>query len=335
MHSANCQYACPQIGASLLRRGPAGLLKAGLTAVALLLGQLAVPTAVAGSAALLLWNTPAHAQAGGNSNCENPPHDEPDNDGDECYVPPIIRRHFGDCSSDTNGGSQPGQFCGNPINLPTGNKLQVETDYQSAGPLPLKIVRTYNSLLNAAGSFGFNWSLGYGVRIQVLTATSVNYIAGNQRTLNFNFLAGRWTPDADVNARLNRLVDGLGATTGWVVLTGDDGTDNFDAAGRLVRRTNRAGLRLTLGYDSQGNLTGVTDSFGRQLQFSYDAFGRIAGLSDVAGRHYIYSYDANNNLASVAYPDGGIRQYRYENSSFPHALTAIIDENGDRYASWS
>ncbi|MBW8364699.1 MAG: RHS domain-containing protein [Rhizobium sp.] len=45
-----------------------------------------------------------------------------------------------------------------------------------------------------------------------------------------------------------------------------------------------------------------------------------------------YGYDAQNNLISVQYPDGKTKTYLYENPIFPHALTGIVDENGDRYA---
>jgi YD repeat-containing protein len=58
-------------------------------------------------------------------------------------------------------------------------------------------------------------------------------------------------------------------------------------------------------------------------------------MTDPAGGLYRYAYDANNNLASVTYPDGTSKTYHYENSAFPHALTGVTDENGNRYATYT
>jgi hypothetical protein len=54
----------------------------------------------------------SHAQAV--SGCENPPIDEPDNDGDECYVPPDQSQSMGDPNNpDSNSiPNQPGQSGG-------------------------------------------------------------------------------------------------------------------------------------------------------------------------------------------------------------------------------
>ncbi len=79
----------------------------------------------------------------------------------------------------------------------------------------------------------------------------------------------------------------------------------------------------------------VTDTLGRQLNFTYDANSRISTLTDPTGGLYHYAYDANNNLASVTYPDGNSKTYHYENTGFPHALTGITDENGNRYATYT
>jgi YD repeat-containing protein len=53
------------------------------------------------------------------------------------------------------------------------------------------------------------------------------------------------------------------------------------------------------------------------------------------GGGYAYAYSSAGNLASVTYPSGAQRQYVYENASFPNFLTGIIDENGQRFATWA
>ncbi|UGA36411.1 hypothetical protein JOS77_18680 [Chromobacterium haemolyticum] len=79
----------------------------------------------------------------------------------------------------------------------------------------------------------------------------------------------------------------------------------------------------------------MADSWGNMLALAYDADMRVASLADPAGNITKYTYDGNGNLATVSYPDGKSIQYLYENSTYTHLLTGLIDENGERYASWS
>ncbi|WP_296825344.1 hypothetical protein, partial [Thiobacillus sp.] len=88
------------------------------------------------------------------------------------------------------------------------------------------------------------------------------------------------------------------------------------------------------GDDDPSTLDTVTDGTGRQLRFTYDANKRISTVTDPAGGVITYGYDTQNNLVSVQYPDGRSKTYLYENTSFPHALTGIVDENGNRYATY-
>jgi len=50
------------------------------------------------------------------------------------------------------------------------------------------------------------------------------------------------------------------------------------------------------------------------------------------GGVYAYSYNTNNNLVIVTYPDTTQRKFLYENISYPHALTGMIDEKNNRYS---
>ena len=52
------------------------------------------------------------------------------------------------------------------------------------------------------------------------------------------------------------------------------------------------------------------------------------------GGTYAYAYDLAGNLISVTHPDNSVRRYVYENTSYPNALTGIIDENGNRFATY-
>src|SRR5262249_27231965 len=93
---------------------------------------------------------------------------------------------------------------------------------------------------------------------------------------------------------------------------------------------NRAGLTQTLTYDAQGRLTSVTDPFGRMLTLTYDTQNHIATMTDPAGG--VYTYHGDN---AVIYPDGKTRTYLYEDHRFPTALTCILDENSQRFATYA
>ena len=88
---------------------------------------------------------------------------------------------------------------------------------------------------------------------------------------------------------------------------------------------------LTLAYFATGQLQTVTDQYGRSLSLTYDASGRLGAVTDPALEVTTYRYDALGNLKFVDYPDGTARQYLYSNATHLHALTGIIDENGDQF----
>jgi RHS repeat-associated protein len=118
---------------------------------------------------------------------------------------------------------------------------------------------------------------------------------------------------------------------GWVLENEDGSTESYDPSGALLSVTYRGGYSQTLSY-ANGQLATVTDSFGRTLTFSYAASGRLQSVTTPDGATQ-YGYDSVGRLVSVTHPDGTTRQYQYGNTSYPNALTAVIDENASPYAS--
>jgi RHS repeat-associated protein len=241
----------------------------------------------------------------------------------------------------------PQDFCAvsNPVNPATGNKLQIETDYESDGRFPLRLVRVYNSDEATPGTdSGRRWRHTYDRRIVSVTGatvvgapTQVFARRGDGKGFRFTETA---TPRTYASASapgetLLRLADASGATTGWQLTTREDQSEEYNAEGQLIAIRERSGLSQTLSYDASKLLHAVADSFGRSLTFAYDGAGRLQTVMGPAGPQFKYQYGPEGQLTSVTYPDGGIRQYHYEDSRFPHALTGITDENGNRYASWT
>lgn len=270
---------------------------------------------------------------------------------------------------------------GNPCNAGTGNKYQREVDYAGGGLFPLRAERTYNSGGTTPSAvqgtvWGSQWrgsydrSIGFATNGVISTAT-VRREGGKQ--YYFNLSGANFIGDADVVGQLLRTgVDANGNATGWTYKNEHDEVETYDAAGKLVSLTNRAGLIQTLTYSDgtaganggyvldasgvatatalpAGRLIRVTNPANRSLQFGYDAAGRVVKVADPVGGVYLYAYSgtlATDNLTSVTYPDGKVRTYLYGETanvsatpdagvSYAHSLTGIIDENGTRYASWT
>ncbi|MGH8324474.1 MAG: RHS repeat protein, partial [Steroidobacteraceae bacterium] len=93
-------------------------------------------------------------------------------------------------------------------------------------------------------------------------------------------------------------------------------------------------------YNASNQPTSVTDSYGRTLNFTYDASGLLQTLGTPDGRTFTYNYTATTsaqNLASVTHPTSPATSniYVYENPNLTNTLTGVIDELGNRYATWT
>ncbi|TAK64345.1 DUF6531 domain-containing protein [Methylobacter sp.] len=260
-----------------------------------------------------------------------------------CGLP---KSNGGSCPVDQANSAKIGKIdFGNPINAATGNKWQHETDLPS-GAFGLSFDRYYNASTTAnPSSLGAGWSHAYS-RSGTLQANGswVTIRRNDGKEYNFQLSAGQWVTDADVLDRLEELKDSTNERIGWRYTTAGNSVETYTASGKLTAITDRSGLTQTLTYSDASTpvtvaptsdlLIRVTDSFDHQLNFTYDANSRLSTMTNPAGGVYHYVYDANNNLASVTYPDGASKTYHYENTSFPHALTGITDENNNRYATF-
>ena len=188
------------------------------------------------------------------------------------------------------------------------------------------------------------WRLSYDRALVALrgAANIATLFRPDSKTRTFTLTSAAWLPDVgELDTKLTQQVDSSGYTLGWTYINENDETEIYGPSGKLLSITNRAGLVQTLQYDAgTGFLTSVTDAFGGQLTFSYDSTtGQLLGATDPNNGSYTYTYtstvDGNGNLSTVTYPDTHTRQYLYENPTFTHALTGIVDENGSRYATWT
>lgn len=290
----------------------------------------------------------------------------PDPFGPYCPVltSPLPPKNTGGSVGKLCDGTSPLRNGTNPINGATGNKYQREADLTDSSGLIF--LRSYNSVSNNIAALrgttmGPLWRHSFDRAIYLSsnsTTSTATITRDNGKAYYFTLLDGSWTSDSDIDDILVQLTDANGVLTGWrYAVAADDSIETYDATGRLLTIADRAGRTQTLTYtDGTGGPNGgyvldasanptttvlptdlllrVTDAFGRALNFGYDSNSHIEKITDPAGGIITYGYDTQSNLVSVQYPDGRSKTYLYENPTFPHALTGITDENGERYATY-
>lgn len=96
----------------------------------------------------------------------------------------------------------------------------------------------------------------------------------------------------------------------------------------------RNGWVITYNYGATGQLVSVSNTFGQAIFFEYNSSGYLASVT-VPGQQIIQYWYYGGRLTEVIYPNATKRSFVYENSSYPHALTGILDEAEQRWATFS
>jgi len=245
-------------------------------------------------------------------------------------------------AGDANSGGIPvaGQCTRNPIIPASGIKTRDETDWRDSGPAALSFARIYRSIWAAGtepgAALGTHWTHIHALRLALIAKTTTTPATasivspdGSLRRFTQAEVAGPWTPDTGGTDTFNPN----GAN--WTYKRADDNSSfAFDAAGKLLSRTERNGWVSSYTYNGAGQLTTVTNPFGRTLTLAYNSAGQLTSVSAPGGKVLGYSYDAAGRLSTVTYPDSKTRSFFYENAAFPKALTGITDENGARWGSF-
>ena len=250
-----------------------------------------------------------------------------------CGSPPTVNPNLGkhQCGSSPN--------VANPIHAATGNKFQREIDIGAGSGTPLHFARYYNS--QAGTPIGNKWAHTYASRITLLYPDGdadrvvMRRPDGSQ---HYHYLKdGSYQTRTDAG-KLERLTAGT-----WRYQTGAGEVEEYDDSGKLISRTTRDQERVALTYDPSGRLEWVEDGFGKTLVFGYGPDDRLSQITGPDSASFSYTYDANGNLYAIIPPDltpaddtdNPRRVYLYEDSRFPSHLTGIVDERGNRVATWT
>ena len=224
----------------------------------------------------------------------------------------------------------------NPVNLTTGNKYFLETDYASPGNQNLRFGRAWNS-------YNQRWLFSYRqyASIKSLASDGFTYAIwvyrDNGSVVSFYRTAnGPWESDADIRDTI--APDGAG----WVYTHSSGQKEWFDSTGKLTRIEYLDGGTINVSHTA--TTVTVADAYGNHLTLTLDAKDRVTMMVDPDGGEYKYFYSAAGNLEYVSYPDASpgvagsnpfgennpYRQYHYEDTN-PRLVTGITDENGNRY----
>ena len=188
-------------------------------------------------------------------------------DGHDQYYGPCAS---GDCPK------TPGDR-GNPVNVTTGNMYYTAPSdlmMKARGP-ELDLRRTYNSQDQNTGAFGLGWSNPYGMRMELLSASSLkifdrngraHYFAGNQPGIYEGL-------DNEQGTVTGNSVDGYE----WIV-----GTTHysFSPAGQLAGLSTPSGDTLSVVYDSgTGGISQITMPNGSGMAFSVQSASDVGGVT--------------------------------------------------------
>ncbi|WP_282600739.1 RHS repeat domain-containing protein [Ralstonia pseudosolanacearum] len=232
------------------------------------------------------------------------------------------------------------QVCttGSPVIPGTGTTAISAQDEGGSAELPVTLAYQSYSIYGAssgAAQWTFNWQRSLDTSTVTYANAPVTASRDDGSVYGFRKSGSAWST-AGTQDMLNSITDASGKVTGWQYTVVDTGAvETYDASGKLQSVSDRNGRTTTLSYNAANQLTTVTAPSGRSLSFAYDSQNRVASVTAPDGAATGYGYNSTGMLSSVARSDGTTRQYVYEDSRFPTALTGIVDESGNRHATYA
>jgi len=301
-------------------------------------------------------------------------------------LPPASPKGNGPSCPTSGANIQPS--CGNPISIGNANKVQQEVDFWSkSARMPFSIVRTYNNGpfsvdFDSRGGFGSRWSYTGDRRLEFRenliqrncftrsdngaifcenapvpgSPKSVIAKRPDGKAFTFSPVGTAWTGESDVAERLTMEVadDGITAA-GWTFIAGQDDIEKYDANGKLLSVTDRAGNSHFYTYSTgesndssssrypnsapvcsnvqagasvkAGLLLCVTDNSGRSMQYEYDGVARIIKILDPDNHVYLYNYDGPSGGCAASPGAAACLANNLTKVTYPDGKTKIYHYN--------
>ncbi len=214
-------------------------------------------------------------------------------------------------------------YGGDPVNTSTGSHVQQFTDLNIPGVAGFDLVlqRTYNSLDEREGVFGFGWSSMLDMKLRLANDGSIDVRYPDGHGAYFIAQSDAYVPAQD--GVFDTLTYG---SSGFELTTPDQTTYLFDDLGYPMGIRDRHDNTITMETNEAGYVTRIVDTAGREFTLSYTG-NYIASISDPLGRTLNYQYDGNGNLVTVTDANGGSYQFEYTD----HLMTNLTDPEGILY----
>lgn len=219
---------------------------------------------------------------------------------------------------------------GDPVQLNSGEFFIREIDYTltGRGGMDLDFVRTYKSKIDFLGSLGHGWDHNFNERLLAGPLASRELHTGGGAVAVY-----QKNSDGSFESPRGHFDELRLLSSGDYILRGRYGEKtHFNKVGRLIRKEDRFGNRLSFEYDLRGHLAKVIDVYLRTLEFSYDDRGLLVKLKDFANREVIYQYNDSQELVAVTthavkntvtgndFPMGKTTRYSYACDPIKRAL---------------
>ena len=289
------------------------------------------PEAPAPGGFLDLWSSPRFNEprgdrsSGGRFN---------DNRGDRDDVTDASRGD-GPCGDGSNPSS------GNPIVLATGNKVETEVDFESAGEMPLTLGRTYDHFWKYVGLFGKHWVSTFDYSLVWQNNDALIFAQRpDGRRIKFVRVGASNLWDEDKPSPVAYILKNADGT--YTHYTESLATETYDGGGKPLTIANAHGIAWTYTYTNDYP-TKITHTSGRYVTLGWTA-GQLTTVTDPAGNAYTFTYTANafgsgiHRLASATRPGttgdpATAITYFYEDPRYPGGLTGKA-YNGVRYSTF-
>lgn len=243
--------------------------------------------------------------------------------GSTCLQGKEFNKFTGQCEAEAIEDSCPSSTIGNPINFLTGYKIQSETDFASlknVRPNQIEFSRFYSSINGA-------WIHNYSSRL-IFESNLITLFHSDGKKSSFDKTENSYTPKQPELGKLTKHSEH------WSYHSPENALYEFDNLGRLSKITKHGVSQL---ISHTNNEIIISDAHGMSIQISEDSKKQPIKLI-TKNMQIDYKYNTYLQLTSVTrkYPDSfDRRQYLYEDTRDSRLLTAIIDERGEKSATWA
>ena len=189
---------------------------------------------------------------------------------------------------------------GEPVDVATGDFLQIWPVLEIPGSIPLKLSRLYRSRARFHGLFGYKWADDWSQHL-VLTPRTITFHGADGTTLDYD------APDDDVLAHNRR--------NGRYLLSG-----RRSATLCLYDRNTGQTLSFAQGPSHTRVLSSIEDGNGNAIRFSYNAQQQLQRIVHSDGYQLQISLTASGHLQDITLHDGEqdprrLLSCRYEHQS--------------------